>query len=197
MYTAKNYEALLGTAGFSDALLKNHFTLYEGYVKNTNTALEKLQALAKEDKRATPEYAELKRRFGWEWDGMRMHELYFGNMKKGLPAQAGGSTFDAQSALGKKITAGWGSFDEWAKGFRATGALRGIGWVVLAHDKESDTLFNIWVNEHDVGHLVGATPLLVMDVFEHAFMLDYGIKRADYIAAFWQAIDWDMIASRF
>lgn len=190
MFTAKNYEHLLSTAGFSDTLLKNHFTLYEGYVKNTNGVLEKLEALAKEEKRATGEYAELKRRFGWEWDGMRMHELYFGNMKNG------GGVFDEESTLGKKITAQWGSFDEWAKGFKATGAMRGIGWVVLAHDKESDRLFNVWVNEHDTGHLVGTTPLLVMDVFEHAFMLDYGIKRADYITAFWNAVDWSIVEQR-
>jgi len=196
MFTPKTYDALLGTAGFSDALLKNHFMLYEGYVKNTNVALEKLQALAKEDKRGSAEYAELKRRFGWEWDGMRMHELYFGNMKKGLPAQAGGSVFDAESMLGKKIAAQWGSFDEWAKGFKATGAMRGIGWVVLAHDKESDTLFNVWVNEHDVGNPAGAVPLLVMDVFEHAFMIDYGLKRADYIEAFFKNINWGAAEAR-
>lgn len=190
MYTAKTYEHLLGTPGFSDALLKNHFTLYEGYVKNTNSVLEKLESLAKEDKRATPEYAELKRRFGWEWDGMRLHELYFGNMK------SGGSTLDEESTLAKKISAQWGSYDEWAKGFKATGAMRGIGWVILAHDNESGRLFNVWVNEHDTGHLVGATPLLVMDVFEHAFMLDYGLKRADYISAFWDVIDWQVVAGR-
>lgn len=190
MYVAKNYEKLLGTEGFSDTLLKNHFTLYEGYVKNTNVLLEKLEALAKEGKRGGVEYMELKRRFGWEWNGMKLHELYFGNMKKG------GDMFDAQSILGKKITAQWGSADEWAKGFKATGAMRGIGWVVLAYDKEAGRLFNVWVNEHDVGHLAGATPLLVMDVFEHAFMLDYGLKRADYIEAFWKAIDWEVVTSR-
>jgi len=190
MYSPKNFEHLLGTPGFSDALLKNHFTLYEGYVKNTNTVLEKLEALAKEDKRATPEYAELKRRFGWEWDGMRLHELYFGNMKNG------GTALDQGSALAEKITKQWGSYEAWEKGFKATGAMRGIGWVILAYDKESDHLFNIWVNEHDVGHLAGATPLLVMDVFEHAFMLDYGLKRADYITSFWNAIDWSVVSSR-
>ncbi|OGZ08460.1 MAG: superoxide dismutase [Candidatus Lloydbacteria bacterium RIFCSPHIGHO2_02_FULL_50_13] len=190
MYTAKNYEGLLGTAGFSDALLKNHFTLYEGYVKNTNAVLEKLEALAKEWKRVGAEYMELKRRFGWEWDGMRLHELYFGNMKNG------GSAFDVQSALEKKIAAQWGSFDEWTKGFKATGAMRGIGWVILAYDKESDRLFNVWVNEHDVGHLAGTTPLLVMDVFEHAFMHDYGLKRTDYIEAFWKAVDWGVVEKR-
>ena len=191
MYTAKNYEKLFGTAGFSDVLLKNHFTLYEGYVKNTNAVVERLEALAKDDKRGTAEYAELKRRFGWEWDGMQLHELYFGNMKKG-----GTERLKDDSLLCKKLCAQWGSFDEWAKGFRATGAFRGIGWVVLSHDQETGKFFNSWVNEHDVGHLAGTTPLLVMDVFEHAFMLDYGIKRADYIEAFWKAIDWEAVAAR-
>lgn len=190
MYTAKNYEHLLGTTGFSDALLKNHFTLYEGYVKNTNTALEKLETLAKEGKRNQAEYMEIKRRFGWEWDGMRLHELYFGNMKNG------GTALDSSSDLAKKITAQWGSVEEWTKGFKATGAMRGIGWTILAEDKENGQLFNVWINEHDGGHLAGATPILVMDVFEHAFMLDYGIKRADYIEAFWNAIDWDTVSKR-
>lgn len=190
MYQKKDFAHLLGTAGFSDQLLTNHFTLYEGYVKNTNAELERLEALAKEGKRSTPDYAELKRRFGWEYNGMKLHELYFGNMKKG------GSALGEGSALAKKIAAQWGSFDEWAKGFKATGAMRGIGWVVLAHDKEADRLFNVWINEHDVGHLAGATVLLVMDVFEHAFMLDYGLKRADYIEAFWKAVDWEAASAR-
>lgn len=80
-YTAENFERLLGTEGMSDALLKNHFTLYEGYVKNTNLLIETLRS----GKHApgTPEFNELTRRFGWEWNGVRLHELYFGNMVKG------------------------------------------------------------------------------------------------------------------
>ncbi len=190
MYTAKNFEHLLGTPGFSDALLKNHFTLYEGYVKNTNTAVEKLELLAKEGKRNQQEYMEIKRRFGWEWNGMRLHELYFGNMR------SGGKALNEESELAKKIIDQWGSSEEWAKGFKATGAMRGIGWTILYRDEESGELFNVWVNEHDEGHLAGATPLLIMDVFEHAFMLDYGIKRVDYIEAFWKAIDWEIVATR-
>ncbi len=190
MYIAKDYSHLLGTSGFSDALLTNHFTLYEGYVKNTNGLIEKLGVLAKEGKFATPEYFEYKRRFGWEWDGMRLHELYFGNMTKG------GVPLSPESFLAEKINTTWGTFDEWAKDFKATGALRGIGWVVLAYDVDSGMLFNTWINEHDTGHLAGAVPILVMDVFEHAFMLDYGLKRAEYIEAFWAAIDWGMVASR-
>jgi len=189
-FEQKNYDALLGTKGLSDALLKNHFTLYQGYVTNTNKVSDALSSLAKEGKAATPEYAELKRRFGWEWDGMRLHELYFGNMVKG------GKPIDKNSNLSKKMAADFGSYEGWEKDFRATGALRGIGWVVLYHDAASGRLFNTWINEHDVGHLSGATPLLIMDVFEHAYMLDYGLKKADYIEVFFNAIDWNAVGAR-
>ena len=190
MFSPKNYEHLLGTAGFTDALLKNHFGLYEGYVKNTNALIEKLDTLSKSGTYGTPEYNELKRRFGWEYNGMRLHELYFGNMHNG------GVALDVSHPLALRINAQWGSFEEWVKDFKATGALRGIGWALLAYDDDSKTLFNIWVNEHDTGHLAGATPLLVMDVFEHAFVLDYGMKRADYIEAFFGAIDWGVVTAR-
>lgn len=187
MYTVKDFSALLGTPGFSDALLKNHFTLYEGYVKNTNALIEVLRS----GKHApgTPEWNELTRRFGWEWNGMRLHELYFGNMKKG------GTTL-GDGGLKKLIEATWGSVENWQKDFIGVGGLRGIGWTLLAYDREGKKLFNTWINEHDAGHLSGATPLLVMDVFEHAFMLDYGLKRADYIAAFLNAVDWKMVEGR-
>lgn len=187
-YSAKNFEALLGTVGFSDALLKNHFTLYEGYVKNTNTIQEKLSGGTVAP--GTPEYAELKRRFGWEWNGMRLHELYFGNMTKGGTALTPGGEIE------KILNYLWGSFDGWKKDFVGTGTMRGIGWVVLALDMEKHMVFNTWIGEHDIGHLAGATPLLIMDVFEHAFMIDYGLKRADYIESFMNAIDWGAVEAR-
>lgn len=185
MYEPKDFSHLLGLAGMSDALLTNHFTLYQGYVKNTNALLEKMKTLEV----GTPEYAELHRRFGWEWNGMRLHELYFGNMTKG------GVNLSERS-LKQKIDATWGSVENWQKDFVGIGAMRGIGWVILAHDKKDGKLFNVWVNEHDAGHLAGLTPLLVMDVFEHAFMLDYGLKRADYINAFMASIDWHAVEER-
>ncbi|MBI2148482.1 superoxide dismutase [Candidatus Woesearchaeota archaeon] len=190
VYEAKSFDHLLGTAGFSDQLLKNHFTLYQGYVTNTNKLAEDLAVALKSGWLGTPGYAELKRRFGWEFNGMRLHELYFGNMKKG------GSSLK-QSKIMKQIEKDFGAFDNWEKDFRATGAMRGIGWVVLYYDNSSGKLFNVWINEHDVGHLSGCTPLLVMDVFEHAFMLDYGVKRVDYIEAFFKAIDWNAVEERF
>lgn len=185
MYAAHDFSHLLGTEGFSDTLLTNHFTLYEGYVNNTNKLIEELR----EAEPGTPEYAELHRRFGWEWNGMRLHELYFGNMKKGGSVIGEGTVY-------KKIVADFGSIEDWKKDFIGLGTMRGIGWVVLVHDTKQDTLFNVWVNEHDLGHLAGATPLLVMDVFEHAFMIDYGLKRADYITAFLASIDWEEVEKR-
>jgi len=190
VYEPKNFEHLLGTKGFSDQLLKNHFTLYQGYVTNTNKLAEALSMLLKEGKTGTPEFAELKRRFGWEFDGMRLHEYYFGNMIKG------GSELKRDSKLFKKVVEDFGSYENWEKDFKATGTMRGIGWVVLYYDQMAGRLFNVWINEHDVGHLSGTIPILIMDVFEHAFMIDYGLKRADYIEAFFKTIDWSVVADR-
>jgi len=190
-YEARNFEHLLGTEGFSNTLLNNHFTLYKGYVTNTNKLSEILDAMLKEGKVATPEYAELTRRFGWEFNGMRLHEYYFENLIKG------GSIPDHESPLCAKIVQEFGSFETWEKDFRGTGAMRGIGWTILYYDSISKNLFNVWVNEHDVGHLSGCTPLLIMDVFEHAFFTDYQLKRADYIEAFSKAINWKAVGGRY
>ncbi len=190
-YQAMNYERLLGTKGLSDQLLSNHFTLYNGYVTNTNKLMEEFAELEKQGKSGTPEYAEMKRRFGWEFDGMRLHELYFGNIIKG------GLPLDRNSKLHAKIADDFGSYENWEKLFKSAGAMRGIGWVALYYDAAGNQLFNTWINEHDTGHLAAAAPLLIMDVFEHAFMIDYGLKRADYIEAFFKAVDWTAVHKRF
>jgi len=189
-YNPINFDHLLGTPGFSDTLLKNHFTLYQGYVTNTNKLLELMTSMVKENKANTPEFAELKRRFGWEFNGMRLHELYFGNMTKTA------KTLDENSNFSKQMNSQFGSYDAWEKAFKAVGVMRGIGWVIAYFDPQEKRIINAWINEHDVGHLVSCIPLLIMDVFEHAFMLDYGLKRADYIEAFFKQIDWDIINKR-
>jgi len=188
-YTAKDYSKLIGTAGFSETLLKNHFTLYQGYVTNTNKVLDILAQMVKDGKAATPEYAELKRRLGWEFNGMRLHELYFENL-------GGKAPLDPNGKFGEKMAESFGGVELWEKDFRATGAMRGIGWVVLYEDPANGRLINFWINEHDVAHPAGCRPLLVMDVFEHAYMLDYGLKRADYIEAFFKAVDWAAVEAR-
>jgi Fe-Mn family superoxide dismutase len=188
-YTAKDFGKLIGMPGFSETLLKNHFTLYQGYVTNTSKVLDGLAQLQADGKAAAPEFAELKRRLGWEWNGMRLHECYFENL-------GGKSPLNPNGKLGKKLAESFGGAEAWEKEFRATGAMRGIGWVVLYEDLANGRLINFWINEHDAGHPAGCQPLLVMDVFEHAFMIDYGLKRADYIEAFFKNIDWAAVEAR-
>lgn len=188
-YAARDFGNLIGMEGFSETLLRNHFTLYQGYVTNTNKLLDALGAMLKEGKTAVPEFAELKRRLGWEFNGMRLHEYYFENL-------GGKGGLDPGSALAKAIAAEFGSVAKWEEDFRAAGAMRGIGWVILYRDPVGNRLINQWINEHDAGNYAGCTPILVMDVFEHAFMTDYGLKRADYIAAFFRNIDWKAAQAR-
>ena len=194
MYEAKNFERLLGTEGFSDALLRNHFILYEGYVSNTNTLLKKMNEIRNDrlngnDDRKE-ESAEFHRRYGWEYNGMKLHELYFENMAREKVE------LDSKSDFGKKIIERFGTYEAFVHNFtKNVGMFRGIGWVALI--ERDGTLGVIWINEHNEGVLVNSKILLVMDVFEHAFALDYGLKRADYIAAFWNAIDWSVVEKRF
>ena len=188
-YTANDYGNLIGMEGFSETLLNNHFTLYQGYVTNTNKLMDTLATMLKEGKVGTPEYAELKRRMGFEFNGMRLHEYYFGNLGgKGAPDKSG--------KLGKKLADDFGSYQDWEKDFKGTGTIRGIGWTVLYQDNVTGKLFNQWINEHETGHPAGCLPILVMDVFEHAFITDYGLKRVDYIEAFFKNINWDVVESR-
>ncbi|GFP28118.1 superoxide dismutase, Fe-Mn family [Candidatus Hakubella thermalkaliphila] len=188
-YAAKDYSHLIGMEGFSETLLKNHFTLYEGYVANTNRLLDTLAEMVREGKIGTPEYAELKRRTGFEFNGMRLHEYYFENLGGKEPINRSGK-------LGNKLVEDFGSIENWEADFRGTGSMRGIGWAILYQDNLTGKLMNQWINEHETGHLAGCISILVMDVFEHAFMIDYGLKRADYIAAFFKNIRWDVVEGR-
>ena len=188
-YEAKDYTRLIGMEGFSETLLTNHFTLYQGYVTNTNKLLDTLGQMAKDGKIGTPEYSELKRRMGFEWDGMRLHEYYFENL-------GGKGDLSQSTRLRDRVAQEFGSYEAWEADFRGTGAMRCIGWTILYQDTATGRLINQWINEHETGHLAGCTPILVMDVFEHAFMIDYGLKRADYIAAFFKNISREAVEGR-
>ena len=122
-HKAKDYTNLMGMEGFSETLLKNHFTLYQGYVTNTNKLLDSLATLLREGKVGTSEYSELKRRTGFEFNGMRLHEYYFENL-------GGKGVLDKSGKLGKKLTEDFGSYEDWERDFKGTGAMRGIGWTI-------------------------------------------------------------------
>ncbi|MBS0624320.1 MAG: superoxide dismutase [Verrucomicrobia bacterium] len=190
-FVAKDYSYLQQMPGFSKDALSLHFKLYQGYVTQTNHMLSLLQDMQNPEKRASIFYAEVKRRLMWEYDGMRLHEDYFDNL--------GGkdSKLDPQSMLYQELEQEFGSYRNWAEDFKATGAMRGIGWAILYRDPVSGRLVNTWINEHDTGHLAGGTPLLIMDVFEHAYLLDYGLDRKKYIEAFFNNINWSVVEARY
>src|SRR5688572_26674443 len=188
-YKAKQFD-LSGLKGISDKTLEMHFKLYEGYVKETNRLTEKIaESLAdgKVDQEEMPAYSELTRRMGFEYNGMVLHEYYFGNMKKqgsGDPAE--GSNFRQAAA------SSFGSYDTWKADFMSVGKMRGVGWAVCYQDPVHGSLSNHWITLHEVGNVAGFTPVLVMDVWEHAFLLDYApAERPKYIEAFFSNIDWE------
>ena len=191
IYKAKSFK-LSGLNGISDQTLEMHFKLYEGYVTATNTLNEQIAQLIHKHESASPAYAELTRRLGFEYNGMVLHEYYFGNMK-----QNGTGAPDKSSGFTKAVEASFGSYDVWKEDFVAIGKMRGVGWAICYADPQNGRLSNHWITLHETGNVAGFTPVLVMDVWEHAFLLDYKpADRPKYIEAFFENIDWDAANSR-
>ena len=199
MSTSESYKArqfdLSGLNGISDETLEMHFKLYEGYVTNTNTLNEKISKLlegGKIDREAMPAYSELTRRLGFEYNGMVLHEYYFGNMKRG-----GGGDPEKSSSFLAGVESSFGSFEIWKADFFGIGTMRGVGWAVCNQDPTNGRISNHWISLHEIGNVAGFKPLLVMDVWEHAFLLDYKPSdRPKYIEAFFSNIDWSSVEGR-
>lgn len=193
-YQAKQFN-LSGLNGISDRTLEMHFKLYEGYVKETNNLTEKISAFladGKVDQEEMPAYSELTRRLGFEYNGMVLHEYYFGNMK-----QHGAGDPDKNSNFYKAAEKTFGSYDIWKADFVSVGKMRGVGWAICNQNPANNRISNHWVTLHEVGNVAGFEPVLVMDVWEHAFLLDYKpAERPKYIEAFFSNIDWNAVESR-
>jgi superoxide dismutase, Fe-Mn family len=193
-YRPKEFN-LSGLNGISDKTLEMHFKLYQGYVKETNRLTEKISdflADGRVDQEEMPAYSELTRRLGFEYNGMVLHEYYFGNMK----AQ-GNVDPDKSSKFFRLAEDSFGSYDIWKADFVSVGKMRGVGWALCAQNPANGALSNHWISLHEVGNVAGFEPILVMDVWEHAFLLDYApADRPKYIEAFFSNIDWAAIESR-
>jgi len=193
-YKAKEFN-LSGLTGISDKTLEMHFKLYEGYVKATNDLNERISVFladGKVDQDEMPAYSELTRRLGFEYNGMVLHEYYFANMMK-----AGTGEPDKSSTFRKAAEQSFGSYDIWRADFVGIGKMRGVGWAICYQDPTNGRLSNHWITLHQIGNVAGFTPVLVMDVWEHAFLLDYKpAERPKYIEAFFSNIDWKAVDKR-
>jgi Fe-Mn family superoxide dismutase len=184
-YVAKDFSHLKGLRGISDQTLDTHLGLYAGYVKNTNLLNERLAELRAAGNSGSAEYAELTRRLGFEYNGMRLHELYFGNLTSGK------SRLQARSRLARAVTGSFGSIEAWREDFAKIGTMRGVGWAVLFQDPVTRRLSNHWIELHETVNVAGFVPILVMDVWEHAWLLDYKpADRPKYVDAFFTNVDW-------
>ncbi len=149
--------------------------------------IAEILADGKVDQEEMPAYSELTRRMGFEYNGMVLHEYYFGNMKKGSTT----TDPEAGSQLYKLAEQSFGSYDIWKADFVSVGKMRGVGWAICYQDPATERLSNHWITLHEVGNVAGFVPVLVMDVWEHAFLLDYKpADRPKYIEAFFSNIDW-------
>jgi Fe-Mn family superoxide dismutase len=195
VYQAKQFD-LSGLNGISDKTLEMHFKLYEGYVKETNNLTARISEFLKDgkvDQDEMPAYSELTRRLGFEYNGMVLHEYYFGNMKKGSTV----TDPDKTSRIYKAAEESFGSYDIWKADFIGVGKMRGVGWAICYENPANGRLSNHWITLHEVGNVSGFNPVLVMDVWEHAFLLDYKpAERPKYIEAFFSNIDWNAVESR-
>lgn len=176
-----------GLDGISDDQLDQHWKLYEGYVNNVNSLNKKLWTLLQKGDFGL-EYSELKRRLGFEYNGMILHEHYFSVLQRATPAPNSGSE------LGRLLQHSFGDFQTWKREFTAIGKMRGIGWAVLYFDPVGEVLSNHWITLHEEGNPAGFIPILVMDVWEHAYMVDWGADgRPDYINAFFKNVTWKKV----
>jgi Fe-Mn family superoxide dismutase len=193
-YKEQSFDHLTGLDGISDAQIEEHLNLYAGYVKQVNALTAQLAELRGRGEAAgtNPAFAEITRRLGFEYNGMILHEYYFSNLRPAAePAPPRGS------GLAQAIEQSFGAVDVWQKDFQAIGDMRGIGWVILFEDPVTDRLSNHWITLHQEGVPAGFKPLLVMDVWEHAFMRDYkATEKKKYVEAFFRNVDWRTVDQR-
>lgn len=179
-------------AGLSEKQIKVHLALYEGYVKHANLIIEKLAATRAGTLELDPYIvAELRRRFAFEFGGMRMHEYYFEQFE-------GEKSGNPESALAKAVAEKYGSGEDFIAHIKAVAGSRGIGWVVVYADPIAKTIHTTFVNDHEVGQLAGLPIILALDMWEHAYMVDYvPAEKKNYVDAFLANLNWSVVEKRF
>lgn len=190
-YETKTF-SLPKLAGISQKNTEEHLKLYAGYVKHANLILEKIKVLSQNEEENVYLIGELRRRFGFEFCGMRNHEYYFSQFEGSAQA------IDTESDLYKKISEMWGSFENWQKEFTTLALTRGIGWAMLYRDRATGNLLHAWVDEQHLGQLATCDIILALDMWEHAFVYDYPTsEKKKYVEAFFKNLNWSVVEKRF
>lgn len=176
--------------GISKDTIDNHLGLYAGYVKNVNLIREKISVYGFDQESNAYAIAEIQRRLGFEFGGMRNHEYYFRQFE-------GGATPLPESRMKTLIETQWGSFDKWLERFTSIAKTRGVGWAMLYYDAQTEQLIQTWVDEQQLGQLADVQIVLALDMWEHSYMRDYlSADKGKYIEAFFKNLNWKVVASR-
>ncbi|OHA86969.1 MAG: hypothetical protein A3A96_03465 [Candidatus Zambryskibacteria bacterium RIFCSPLOWO2_01_FULL_39_39] len=178
--------------GISEKNIEEHLKLYAGYVKHSNLILEKIEEMMVDSEKNAYALGEVQRRFGFEYNGMRNHEVYFESLSGGV------KDLEETSELKKQIENDFGSFEAWLNKFKAIALTRGIGWAMLYYDKKEKRLLNAWVDEQHLGQLQDCALLLGLDMWEHSFIADYQPSgKKNYIEDFFENLNWQVIEENF
>ena len=178
--------------GISKKEIEEHLKLYAGYVKNVNSILDKIEEYGKDAEKNSYAILELRRHFNFEFDGMRNHEYYFSQF------EGGAKTLPANSKL-KNAETLLGSFDSTIAEMKTAAAtMRGVGWLILYYDQTAEQLISAWSDEHHLGILTGLCPILVLDMWEHAYLFDYApADKKKYIEAFFENLNWETVEDNY
>ncbi len=188
-YEAKTFD-IPELDGISAKTIEEHLGLYKGYVKHANLIREKIDAFGNDPENNAYPIAEMQRRFGFEYGGMKNHECYFSQFE-------GGSTSLQESRLKDMIEKEWGSYEDWFQQFSKIAMTRGVGWAMLYIDRSTNQLVQTWVDEQHLGQLAEADIVLALDMWEHSYMLDYPpSEKKKYVDAFFANLNWEVVAAR-
>lgn len=188
-YTPKTF-TIPALTGISEKTITEHMKLYEGYVKHANLIEEKIKEMGTDAEKNGYALAEIRRRLGFEYGGMKNHEYYFSQFE-------GGAQAISDSTLKTMIESEWGSLDTWKEKFIQMAMTRGVGWAMLYHDADTNQLVHAWVDEQHLGQLATAKIILALDMWEHSYMLDYvPSEKKKYIEAFFQNLNWGVCEKR-
>ncbi|HVU79905.1 MAG TPA: Fe-Mn family superoxide dismutase [Candidatus Paceibacterota bacterium] len=178
--------------GISKESIDQHLALYAGYVKNFNAMSALMPEYAQDPEKHNHALSEIIRRRSFEWDGMRLHELYFSQF------EGGAAPLSPDSALAKQMEAEYHKQEYFLGMFKMIAMMRGPGWAMLYWDPVGKQFVTGFSGEQHQGHFVSLPVILALDVWEHAFLLDYGATgKAKYVDAFLKNLNWSVIEKRF
>lgn len=188
-YEAKTFD-IKDLDGISSQTIEEHLKLYQGYVKHVNLIHEQIEELKKDSEKNAYALAEINRRLGFEFGGMKNHEYYFAQFEGGAKEVPEGTFKDLASEQ-------YGSWDGFVQHVAGTAMTRGVGWVLVYIDRTVNKLVCSWVDEQHIGQLADVDIVLGLDMWEHSYMLDYPpSEKKQYVEAFFRNLNWEVVSQR-